>query len=129
VPIIDRFDHQYSFSAEDVAYLRQWGANAIRLAVMWPGVEPTRGQYNTTYMAMMKNITAMCEAAGIAVLLEMHQDVFSEKFCGEGVPLWAAVPTNSSAAFPEPLKPPYQVDVRAQRRSTRFTPVSGNSAA
>lgn len=29
------------------------------------------------------------EKYGIYTLLDMHQDVFSGKFCGEGVPDWA----------------------------------------
>eukprot|EP01088_Endostelium_zonatum_P010738 TRINITY_DN2431_c0_g1_i1.p1 TRINITY_DN2431_c0_g1~~TRINITY_DN2431_c0_g1_i1.p1 ORF type:complete len:372 (+),score=62.72 TRINITY_DN2431_c0_g1_i1:185-1300(+) len=45
----------------------------------------------------------------------MHQDLYSEKFCGEGVPLWAAIPSNLSApgeyyAFPQPILTSYSVD-------------------
>jgi hypothetical protein len=29
----------------------------------------------------------MCERANISVLLDMHQDTWSETFCGEGVPV------------------------------------------
>jgi endoglycosylceramidase len=37
------------------------------------------------------------------------QDDFSEKFCGEGVPDWAAIPSPSSPSdgFPSPLQEPY----------------------
>jgi len=27
-----------------------------RLGMMWPGVEPQRGQYNDTYLSMMKDL-------------------------------------------------------------------------
>ncbi|EDQ92800.1 uncharacterized protein MONBRDRAFT_1029, partial [Monosiga brevicollis MX1] len=104
VPRTDSFDFQYSFSQEDAQILQQYGMTAIRLGVMWPGVEPVRGQYNMTYLALMQDIVAMCENHSISVLIEMHQDDFSEKFCGEGVPLWAAQPANNSN-FPEPLAP------------------------
>lgn len=31
------------------------GINGIRLGVMWPGVEPQKGQFNETYLQIMKN--------------------------------------------------------------------------
>ncbi|KAJ3179996.1 hypothetical protein HK101_009992 [Irineochytrium annulatum] len=55
----------------------------MALGVMWPGVEPVRGQYNMTYLDVMSNIVKMCEDAGIYVILDFHQDGLSEKFCGE----------------------------------------------
>ena len=36
--------------------LRDWGMNAVRLGVMWPGVEPTEGQYNYTYLSTVREI-------------------------------------------------------------------------
>eukprot|EP00055_Hartaetosiga_balthica_P012705 m.62515 g.62515 ORF g.62515 m.62515 type:complete len:499 (-) comp8033_c4_seq2:73-1569(-) len=107
VPIIDHFDYQYSFSEEDAKILNQYGMNAIRLGMMWPGVEPTRNQYNQTYLDMMKNITKMCEDHGIWVLLDFHQDVWNERFCGEGVPAWAASPSSDAKPFPIPIGPAF----------------------
>ena len=43
------------------------------------------------------NYTRAGEKYGIYTLLDMHQDVFSGKFCGEGVPDWA-VETGSKRA-------------------------------
>lgn len=43
----------------------------------------------------------------------MHQDVWSRKFCGEGVPDWAAQKNHEDIgemAFPWPLDDPYEVD-------------------
>jgi hypothetical protein len=39
---------------------------------------------------------------GIYSLLDMHQDVFNRKFCGNGVPDWAAVHDKNN--FPYPLE-------------------------
>lgn len=40
----------------------------------------------------------------------MHQDVISEKTCGEGVPLWAAqTDTSAKYSFPWPLEKPFNV--------------------
>ena len=31
------------------------GINGIRLGVMWPGVEPKKGQFNESYLQLMRN--------------------------------------------------------------------------
>ncbi|KAJ3065869.1 hypothetical protein HDU98_010775 [Podochytrium sp. JEL0797] len=94
----------YSFNQQDVDILKNHATTTIRLGVMWPGVEPVRGQYNMTYLDTLKSIVQMCSDAGIYVLLDFHQDIFSEKFCGEGVPLWAAQPREGRFGFPFPLE-------------------------
>ena len=97
--------------------------------VMWPGVEPTRGNYNASYLSTMRGITDQLASYNIYTLVDMHQDCLSEKFCGEGVPLYAADTTGTellslfgdtarnlsratgAAGFPLPFqKTPYPVD-------------------
>ncbi|KAJ3114451.1 hypothetical protein HDU96_002071 [Phlyctochytrium bullatum] len=119
-PWVDRWDKQYSFNIDDISFMGDLNMNAVRLGVMWPGVEPVRGQYNQTYLDIMKDIVRMCNDKGIYVLLEFHQDSLSERFCGEGVPLWAVdisspldragihLP-NSSIGFPRPAAPAYNL--------------------
>ena len=36
----------------------------------------------------MVNIVNKAGEAGIYSLVEFHQDLLSEQFCGDGVPLW-----------------------------------------
>ncbi|KAJ3096890.1 hypothetical protein HDU97_005463 [Phlyctochytrium planicorne] len=105
--ITDDAPPRYSFNKRDIEILATNGVTAIRLGVMWPGVEPVRGQYDQNYLNTMKQIVQWCQDAGIYVLLDMHQDNLSEKFCGEGVPLWAAQPTSgwfNVLAFPVPVE-------------------------
>ncbi|KAJ3096580.1 hypothetical protein HDU97_005754 [Phlyctochytrium planicorne] len=102
--IADDAAPEFSFNKKDVEILATNGVTAIRLGVMWPGVEPVRGQYDQNYLNTMKEIVRMCEDAGIYIILDMHQDSFSEKFCGEGVPLWAAQPKKGLIGFPVPLE-------------------------
>jgi hypothetical protein len=59
-PRIDAYDSWDSFSKEDVEYLAYLNINLIRLGVMWPGVEPERGVYNTTYLDVIGRIIEMC---------------------------------------------------------------------
>ncbi|KAJ3074273.1 hypothetical protein HDU98_011627 [Podochytrium sp. JEL0797] len=98
-----------SFNQNDVDILAAHGTTAIRLGIMWPGVEPTQGNYNQSYLSEMAQIVQMCSDAGIYVLLDFHQDILSEFFCGEGVPPYI-VQANPSAntgitGFPVPLRP------------------------
>ena len=110
IPSRDGFDQFTSLTARDFELMRSAGVNGIRLGVMWPGVEPERGQYNHSYLDIVADIVDEAATYGIYVLADMHEDALSERFCGEGIPEWASEPANSSAAFPLPLGPPYQND-------------------
>ena len=56
---------------------------------MLDGYVPERGQYNETYLEIMQGIVQKAAKYGIYILLDMHQDVMSRKFCVEGFPDWA----------------------------------------
>uniref|UniRef100_A0A1D1Z0G4 Endoglycoceramidase n=1 Tax=Anthurium amnicola TaxID=1678845 RepID=A0A1D1Z0G4_9ARAE len=101
-PKIDAFDPVTSFTEKDMKILADVNMNVIRLGVLWAGVEPIRGKYNETYLRIIKSIVDKCNLYGIYVLLDSHQDVMSEKFCGEGFPRWA-VRTEGAWPFPLPL--------------------------
>lgn len=87
-PRIDAFDPQSSFTDADIALLKAWGMNVVRLGIMWPGVEPSRGNMNSTYLAVMRSIVSKLHSEGIYTLLEFHQDLYAPQFCGEGMPSW-----------------------------------------
>jgi len=50
VPEYKNFSRDISMSKEDFQILKDMGNNIIRLGLMWPGVEPNRGEYNETYL-------------------------------------------------------------------------------
>jgi endoglycosylceramidase len=56
LPEQNKFNILNSFTEKDMEYLQSWGMNAIRLGVMWPGVEPKEGQYNQTYLQAMNKL-------------------------------------------------------------------------
>ncbi|GBB83878.1 hypothetical protein RclHR1_10540004 [Rhizophagus clarus] len=103
-PKIDAFDPVTSFAEEDMKILASVNMNVIRLGVLWAGVEPIRGKYNETYLKIIKSIVDKCNSYGIYVLLDSHQDVMSDKFCGEGFPRWA-VHAEGAWSFPLPIGP------------------------
>jgi endoglycosylceramidase len=90
------------------------GLNFIRLGVMWAGWEPTEGTVNATYVSAVRTLLDAAADAGIAVLIDLHQDVISRATCGEGVPDWAVTKVashlgldNLTSTFPLPVAPPF----------------------
>ncbi len=58
--------------------LRDAGFNAVRLMISWEGAEPTaKGIYDTDYLKSLRLAVEAANKAGIYVLLDMHQDMFS----------------------------------------------------
>jgi len=95
---------------ERMDLLRDWGFNAVRLGVMWIGTEPNKGYFNQTYLDQIESIVEQLAQRGIYALLDSHQDLYSPKWCGDGAPLWAAIPAANSKPFAEPLYGVYSFD-------------------
>lgn len=98
---------------QDFVIMENLGLNVLRLGAMWPGIEPTRGTYNESYMRELATIVQTAAKHGVYTLLDMHQDVLSEQFCGEGIPAWAVFGDGEKkhfGAFPAPLGKPYAND-------------------
>jgi len=87
-PSRDGFDAWNSLVEADMVNLSSWGLNAVRLGVMWPGVEPEDGVYNETYLSVMREIVDDLYSHGIYTIIDFHQDSFSQQWCGEGIPRW-----------------------------------------
>ena len=100
IPLSSGFDKDNSLSEVDFANLKNWGLTFIRLYMPWEGVEPVRGQYNYTLLNEIKKMVQTAKKYNISILLDAHQDVLSRKFCGEGLPDWAILSTDS---FPKPV--------------------------
>eukprot|EP00966_Prymnesium_polylepis_P268898 6212248-Prymnesium_polylepis.1 len=83
------FSTDISMSEEDFAWMKALGLNVLRIGIMWPGVEPLRGEYNETYLDEIDKIVTLAAQHGVYTFLDMHQDGLSEHFCGEGLPPWA----------------------------------------
>ena len=86
---MDKFNHLTSLSDADLQNLSNWGFNVVRLGVMWPGVEPQENSFNLTYLTTIKElIIKMHEKYGIFTIVDVHQDLLSSAYCGEGIPDW-----------------------------------------
>jgi len=85
-PVLEGFDANNTLSSEDAMLLNNWGFNAVRLGVMWPGLEPDQGKYDSKYLDAIETIVDNLSRQGIFTLLDFHQDLWARPFCGEGVP-------------------------------------------
>lgn len=77
------------FGAEDAAFLQSIGMNAVRVGVIWKALEPEPGVFDEAYVRHISETVAMLASHGILSLIDMHQDMLSEQFEGEGAPDWA----------------------------------------
>ena len=77
------------FGADDAAFLRSIGFNAVRVGVIWKAVEPRPGVYDDAYLAHIAQTVDTLARHGIVSLLDFHQDMYNERFQGEGAPDWA----------------------------------------
>ncbi|MEV6557507.1 cellulase family glycosylhydrolase [Nocardia sp. NPDC051756] len=79
------------FGGEDAELLAREGFNAVRLALFWSAAEPAPGQYDDAYLGEVARTVALLHSRGISTELEFHQDIWSEKYGGDGAPDWASI--------------------------------------
>lgn len=68
-----------------------WGFNCVRYIVQWAAIEPKPGVIDEAYLDRVDAALTWAEERGLYVLVDMHQDVWSEPFGGNGAPKWACV--------------------------------------
>ncbi len=91
------------FTSETSAeQIRSWGMNFVRYVTVWEGMEPTEGVYDSAYLDDMAQRVNWLTSRGIYVFIDMHQDLFTREFCGDGAPQWAATGDLSQLALPYP---------------------------
>jgi endoglycosylceramidase len=92
------------FGDDDAAFLEREGFNSVRLGVIYKGVEPAPGVYDDAYLSKIAQTVAVLEKHHIAPLLDFHQDLYNERFQGEGWPDWAVLddglPASPQLGFP-----------------------------
>lgn len=77
------------FGDDDAAFLAAEGYNTVRLGVIYKAVEPQPGVYDDGYLDRIAATVDTLAQHGIVSLLDFHQDLYNEKFYGEGFPDWA----------------------------------------
>lgn len=94
------------FDASDVERIRSWGFNLVRLGVIWEGIAPERGEFDRDYLDRVSELTSLFADHDVHVLLDMHQDLYSRQFHGDGAPEWAVY----TDGIPYRKSSPWQLD-------------------
>lgn len=77
-------------SQTELENLASYGFNVIRLGIIWSGIEPEPGLYDEKYLLQIDQLIDWATDAGLYVLLDMHQDLYGQKF-SDGAPDWASM--------------------------------------
>ena len=88
-PSTTTFD-KYSFSDADIKQLKSHGINAVRLGLIWEGIETSPRVYDQSIMDVYKEIAIKLKENDIGIIIDLHQDLISRLFCGEGIPIFYA---------------------------------------
>ncbi len=122
------------FGVDDARFLKRNGFNTIRLGVIYKALEPSppgangKARYRHGYLRSIGRTQRLLARHGIYTLLDFHQDLYNERFQGEGWPDWQVVddgvPSEPQQGFPNN----YVVNLGLQRAFDNFwanTPVQG----
>ena len=92
------------FTAKDADWIAARGWNVVRMGVLFAGVMPRRGVVDQRYLDKVAAEAKLLTDRKVWVLLDFHQDMYNERFGGEGFPAWAVdddgLPTPVNAGFP-----------------------------
>jgi len=88
--------------APDIARMsNEWGMNAMRLITTWAAIEPERGVFDENYLSELEARVQWGQAAGVYVIVDMHQDLYGEGFVGgDGAPKWSCDASHYQAFVP-----------------------------
>ena len=76
------------FGADDAAAIADLGFNTVRTGIAHAGLAPAPGAYDTDYLdAFVETVDALT-GEGLYVLVDVHQDMFNERYQGNGFADW-----------------------------------------
>jgi endoglycosylceramidase len=87
-------------AADYLRIRRDWGMNGIRFVMTWAAIEPQEGMYDDAYLDQVAARIGWANDAGLAVVLDMHEDVYGEGFGFDGAPRWACDAARYAAFTP-----------------------------
>jgi len=65
-----------------------WGFSVLRVPFSWAAAEPERGVWDEDWMAEYDALLDGAWQRGIYTIVDFHQDVYTEAWCGDGFPAW-----------------------------------------
>lgn len=92
------------FGPDDAKFLARNGFNTVRLGLIYAGVEPQPGAIDDDYIGRSRQTALKLAKQGIFTMVDFHQDLYNERFDGEGWPGWAVLddglPAEPTVGFP-----------------------------
>ena len=92
------------FGEDDADFLAANGFNTVRLGLIYKAIEPAPGVYDESYLNKIATTEAILADRGIFSQLDFHQDLYNERYGGEGWPDWATIdnglPAQPLTGFP-----------------------------
>ncbi len=79
------------FGADDAAVIASEGFNSVRTGLAHKGLVPAPGIYDDAYLDDLAATIDLLTAQGIYVLIDFHQDMYNERYQGNGMADWATV--------------------------------------
>lgn len=91
-------------TASDFSEMAALGFNFVRLPVSWSRIMPRPGSIDRSYLDRVAQVVSWARAAGIGVLVDMHEDNYSLETYpaheADGAPAWA-IEDGGTACTPE----------------------------
>ncbi|HZP11746.1 MAG TPA: cellulase family glycosylhydrolase [Nevskiaceae bacterium] len=88
----------------DADWLRDHGFNGARVGTLFVGLMPSKNQIDHSYLDLWDRVVQLMTSRGVYVLFDFHQDMFNERYAGEGFPGWAVndngIPMPVNLGFP-----------------------------
>ena len=85
---------------------KEYGFNFVRYLIFWDAIEPQKDVFDEAYLDKVGQRVNWYASRGMYVMLDMHQDLYSLKFGGDGAPEWACR-TNGMAPISLPGETPW----------------------
>lgn len=77
------------FGQDDAEFIASQGFNTVRLGMIHKAYVPEAGQYDDSYIDDIADTARLLADHGLYVLLDYHQDLYNERYQGEGFADWA----------------------------------------
>jgi endoglycosylceramidase len=92
------------FGADDLRFLARHGFDTVRTGFILKGLLPAPGSVDAAYRDKIVALAGQAAAAGLFPLVDFHQDMYNERFNGEGFPDWMVqddgLPATPDRGFP-----------------------------
>lgn len=68
-----------------------WGIDVLRVPFTWAALEPVDGQWDTEWLSRYDALINGAWEREMWVIVDFHQDVYGEFYCGDGFPAWTVL--------------------------------------